>query len=186
MRPRIGYQNRPSLFARHIVLPEPLYTRVMEVDERIGADGEVLRELKLEQARADLSTAYEPDLPLGRHRLDARLPLQRPRAAAGGLGARDRLHPGLVQPRGLGPDQAGGPRRHHRRRRLSLADAAALRRPHSPPSWARGAPLAVHASRMASWWTHAPFAAEDAVLSGPAGRDRWDGRGPLPRPVSTG
>ena len=25
---RIGYQNRPNLFARHIVLPEQLYERV--------------------------------------------------------------------------------------------------------------------------------------------------------------
>ncbi|MEE1786686.1 hydantoinase B/oxoprolinase family protein [Streptomyces sp. SP17BM10] len=40
---RIGYQNRPHIFAREIVLPEPLYTRVVEVDERITADGEVLR-----------------------------------------------------------------------------------------------------------------------------------------------
>src|SRR5512135_3879189 len=40
---RIGYQNRPQLFARRIVLPEPLYERVIEVDERIGADGNVVR-----------------------------------------------------------------------------------------------------------------------------------------------
>ncbi|WP_369185178.1 hydantoinase B/oxoprolinase family protein [Streptomyces sp. Y1] len=40
---RIGYQNRPRIFARAITLPEPLYARVVEVDERITADGEVLR-----------------------------------------------------------------------------------------------------------------------------------------------
>ncbi|MBD0694963.1 hydantoinase B/oxoprolinase family protein [Streptomyces sp. CBMA123] len=40
---RIGYQNRPRIFAREITLPEPLYARVVEVDERITADGEVLR-----------------------------------------------------------------------------------------------------------------------------------------------
>ena len=40
---RIGYQNRPKLFARHIVLPEQLYERVVEVDERVTAEGEVLR-----------------------------------------------------------------------------------------------------------------------------------------------
>jgi 5-oxoprolinase (ATP-hydrolysing) len=39
---RIAYQNRPRLFDRHIVLPEMLYSRVVEVDERIGARGEVL------------------------------------------------------------------------------------------------------------------------------------------------
>jgi 5-oxoprolinase (ATP-hydrolysing) len=34
---RIAYQNRPRLFDRHIVLPELLYERVVEADERIGA-----------------------------------------------------------------------------------------------------------------------------------------------------
>jgi 5-oxoprolinase (ATP-hydrolysing) len=29
---RIGYQNRPKIFARHIVLPEMLYERVVEID----------------------------------------------------------------------------------------------------------------------------------------------------------
>ncbi|MDP9107623.1 MAG: 5-oxoprolinase, partial [Pseudomonadota bacterium] len=42
---RIAYQNRPRLFDRHIVLPELLYQRVVEVDERIGAHGEVVRAL---------------------------------------------------------------------------------------------------------------------------------------------
>ena len=32
---RIGYQNRPRIFDRHIVLPEPLYEQVVEVDERV-------------------------------------------------------------------------------------------------------------------------------------------------------
>jgi len=55
---RIGYQNRPKLFARRIVLPEPLYERVIEVDERVGADGAVLRPLDLALARAALETAF--------------------------------------------------------------------------------------------------------------------------------
>ena len=38
---RIGYQNRPRIFDRDIVLPELLYARVIEADERIGARGEV-------------------------------------------------------------------------------------------------------------------------------------------------
>ena len=57
---RIAYQNRPRIFDRHIVLPELLYERVVEVDERVTADGTVLREpdldalgAKLRQARAD-------------------------------------------------------------------------------------------------------------------------------------
>ena len=32
---RIGYQARPDIFARHIVLPEQLYTEVVEVEERL-------------------------------------------------------------------------------------------------------------------------------------------------------
>ncbi|MEG4117722.1 hydantoinase B/oxoprolinase family protein [Microcoleus sp. N9_B4] len=39
---RIGYQNRPNIFARHIVLPEMLYDRVIEVAERYSVQGEEL------------------------------------------------------------------------------------------------------------------------------------------------
>ncbi|RTL03436.1 MAG: hydantoinase/oxoprolinase family protein, partial [Lysobacterales bacterium] len=42
---RIAYQNRPQLFARHIVLPAPLYAEVLEADERLAADGSVLKPL---------------------------------------------------------------------------------------------------------------------------------------------
>ena len=51
---RIGYQARPDIFARHIVLPSMLYEAVVEIDERIGADGSVVRPLDEERARADL------------------------------------------------------------------------------------------------------------------------------------
>src|SRR5262245_33208557 len=37
---RIAYQNRPKLFTRRIVLPELLYERVIEVPERVSAQGE--------------------------------------------------------------------------------------------------------------------------------------------------
>ncbi|MEA2780937.1 MAG: hypothetical protein QOK29_2481, partial [Rhodospirillaceae bacterium] len=37
---RIAYQNRPDIFARHIVLPELLYESVLEVEERVTAEGE--------------------------------------------------------------------------------------------------------------------------------------------------
>ena len=40
---RIAYQNRPRLFDRHIVLPELLYERVIEAQERMGAHGERCR-----------------------------------------------------------------------------------------------------------------------------------------------
>jgi len=54
---RIAYQNRPQLFARQIVLPELLYGEVIELDERIGAHGEVVTPLDEDAARAALAQA---------------------------------------------------------------------------------------------------------------------------------
>jgi 5-oxoprolinase (ATP-hydrolysing) len=56
---RIAYQNRPRIFDRHIVLPELLYSRVVEVVERIGAHGEVLVPLDVDQTRRDLRNVYD-------------------------------------------------------------------------------------------------------------------------------
>ena len=55
---RIGYQNRPDLFARHVVLPDMLYERVVEVDERVGARGELVTPLDEAGARHALQAAY--------------------------------------------------------------------------------------------------------------------------------
>jgi 5-oxoprolinase (ATP-hydrolysing) len=55
---RIAYQNRPRLFDRHIVLPELLYSAVVEADERIGADGEVLQALNEALLKTDLIAQY--------------------------------------------------------------------------------------------------------------------------------
>ena len=55
---RIGHQARPRLFDRNIRLPEPLYERVVEIDERLMADGSVLRPLDLAAARRDLAEAF--------------------------------------------------------------------------------------------------------------------------------
>jgi 5-oxoprolinase (ATP-hydrolysing) len=51
---RIGYQARPDIFARKIVLPTMLYESVVEIDERVSADGEVLVALDEAGARASL------------------------------------------------------------------------------------------------------------------------------------
>ncbi len=59
---RIAYQNRPRLFDRQIVLPELLYARVEEIDERLGAHGEVLRALDARQARAALERGFAAGL----------------------------------------------------------------------------------------------------------------------------
>ncbi|OZG71897.1 5-oxoprolinase [Hahella sp. CCB-MM4] len=56
---RIGYQTRPNLFARNIVLPELLYEKVAEVSERIMADGTVEKALDLVSAREALEAAYQ-------------------------------------------------------------------------------------------------------------------------------
>ena len=50
---RIGYQARPEIFARHIVLPTMLYETVVEIDERMGAAGEVVRPLDEGFARTE-------------------------------------------------------------------------------------------------------------------------------------
>ena len=56
---RIAYQNRPRIFDRHIVLPEMLYSQVVEVDERVGARGEMVLPLDREKTRAELRAAYQ-------------------------------------------------------------------------------------------------------------------------------
>ncbi|MER8456021.1 hydantoinase B/oxoprolinase family protein [Mesorhizobium sp. M0027] len=57
---RIAYQARPDIFAKQIILPEQLYEHVIEIDERVRADGRVERLLDIasvrpaiEQAKAD-------------------------------------------------------------------------------------------------------------------------------------
>ncbi len=56
---RIGYQNRPNIFARQIVLPEMLYERVIEVAERYTAEGEELLPVQVDDALLEkLQSAY--------------------------------------------------------------------------------------------------------------------------------
>ncbi len=54
---RIGHQARPDIFAMRVVLPDQLAERVAEVDERIAADGTVLRPLALAPAREAMAAA---------------------------------------------------------------------------------------------------------------------------------
>src|ERR1044072_7633981 len=51
---RVGYQNRPKIFAKHIVKPEMLFERVVEVDERVRADGTAERAPALSAVRREL------------------------------------------------------------------------------------------------------------------------------------
>ncbi len=55
---RIGYQNRPDIFARHIVLPSMLYEQVVEVNERYDAKGNELIPVDVEAVKQDLQAAY--------------------------------------------------------------------------------------------------------------------------------
>jgi len=52
---RIGYQDRPDIFAMKIELPDLIYEEVIEVDERIGARGEVLQAPDEEQLRGQFA-----------------------------------------------------------------------------------------------------------------------------------
>lgn len=57
---RIGYQNRPNIFDLEIKLPQPLYTRVAEIDERMDASGTVLEALD-ESALETILTDWQGD-----------------------------------------------------------------------------------------------------------------------------
>jgi 5-oxoprolinase (ATP-hydrolysing) len=59
---RIAYQNRPRLFDRQIVLPELLYSAVIEAQERMGAHGEVVQELDELLLQKELLTQYAKGL----------------------------------------------------------------------------------------------------------------------------
>jgi hypothetical protein len=140
---RIAYQNRPRLFDRHIVLPELLYARVIEVDERIGAHGDMVQPLDEGAAARDLEAAYADGLRavaivlMHGYRYTAHEAALA--AIAREIGFR-RCRPRTSrQP----DDQVSSPRRHHGGRRLPVADPAPLRRPRWPPIPAHAA--AVHA-----------------------------------------
>ena len=123
---RIGYQARPKIFARHIVKPDILYERVIEVAERVRADGTVERVPDLAAVRGRTRRAQARRHRRRRHRVHACLPLSGARATGRRARARDRICAGVGQPRGLAADQAGRPRRHDGGGCLSVADSAGL------------------------------------------------------------
>ncbi|MBH88717.1 MAG: 5-oxoprolinase [Magnetovibrio sp.] len=59
---RIGYQNRPRLFDKHIQLTEALYSKVIEVEERLNANGDVLIPLAESSVRQQLKTIFDKGL----------------------------------------------------------------------------------------------------------------------------
>ncbi len=54
---RIGYQARPRIFDKEIIKPEQLYAEVVEVEERVRADGAVEKAPDLAAVRRDLEAA---------------------------------------------------------------------------------------------------------------------------------
>ncbi|WP_448251068.1 hydantoinase B/oxoprolinase family protein [Ottowia oryzae] len=59
---RIAYQNRPRLFDRHIVLPQLLYSAVVEADERVDANGDLVRPLDESLLKKELLAQYQKGL----------------------------------------------------------------------------------------------------------------------------
>jgi 5-oxoprolinase (ATP-hydrolysing) len=59
---RIAYQNRPRLFDRHVVLPELLYSAVIEAHERVGARGEILQRLDEALLKTELMAQHAKGL----------------------------------------------------------------------------------------------------------------------------
>ena len=124
---RIGYQNRPRIFDRHIVVPELLYDRVIEVDERLAADGSVIREPDLDRLAAELSRVHTDGIrSVAVVCLHSHVNPEHERAI-GKLAGADRVSPDLALQRGQPADAAGAARGHHGGRRIPLAGPAPLR-----------------------------------------------------------
>lgn len=51
---RIGYQNRPRLFDLAIRKPSPLFEQVLEIEERVAANGEILQPLDRQRVERQL------------------------------------------------------------------------------------------------------------------------------------
>jgi 5-oxoprolinase (ATP-hydrolysing) len=59
---RIAYQNRPRLFDRQIVLPELLYSRVVQAHERVDARGDIVLPLDQALLKTELEAAFATGL----------------------------------------------------------------------------------------------------------------------------
>ena len=112
---RIGYQNRPRLFDLHVVLPEPLYERAVEVPERMGVDGSVIQPLDEASLRQALAEALDAGICGVAIAFPARAPVSRPREARSRDCPGDGVSSGVGKPRVEPPFPPCGPRRHGRR-----------------------------------------------------------------------
>ena len=71
---RIAYQARPRLFDMNIVLPEMLYERIEEADERVDAKDKVLVPLDAGGCAAGFAGHYDDATSVNRYCADAWLP----------------------------------------------------------------------------------------------------------------
>ena len=172
---RIAYQNRPDIFARHIVLPEQLYTSTIEIEERLRADGAVEQPLDRSAPRRSGAGVCRR-LPRGRDRADARLPLPSARAGRGRDRGPDRLHRDLGEPPGQPADEDRRAWRHHRGRRLPVADPAPICRPRRRRD--RRCPADVHAEQWRARRAAVPGQGRHSVRPGRRHRRRRQDRGP--------
>ena len=51
---RIGYQQRPKLFSLDIKLPDMLYSKIIEIEERVDIDGKILTKLNTQKTKKRL------------------------------------------------------------------------------------------------------------------------------------
>ncbi len=102
---RIGYQERKNIFATEIIKPEALYKDIVELGERVLADGTVEQALDEAEARQALNGASRRGLQHRRHRLHARLQISGARGAGRPACPRNGLRAGVGQPRSLAADQ---------------------------------------------------------------------------------
>lgn len=56
---KIRYQDRPDIFARNVIKPEPLFDQAIEVDERISASGNILIQLSSKSIKKALKQLKE-------------------------------------------------------------------------------------------------------------------------------
>lgn len=51
----IGNQQRPNIFALNVIKPKPLYSKVVEIKQRLDANGEVIQDLDLTKIQAKIT-----------------------------------------------------------------------------------------------------------------------------------
>ncbi|MHC4277186.1 MAG: hydantoinase B/oxoprolinase family protein [Planctomycetota bacterium] len=56
---RIGYQPRPDIFALHVIRPETLFSKAVEINERVNTSGDVLVPLDIRDTREKLQRLYD-------------------------------------------------------------------------------------------------------------------------------